>query len=296
MSKKTLLTVLLLVGLPLSFVYADSTKEEEPIEKKWTVKGITGVNLSQTSLVNWSAGGENTIATNVYLNVAANYVKGKLSWDNDLSTEYGTTYTSSNKWVKSVDKLAIATKLGYKMSGKWYLSGLADFRTQYDKGYKDNKKEQYISKLLAPAYTNIAIGADYKPNKNLSVFMSPVTGKMTIVRDDYLSSIGAFGVKEGKKFRGEFGAYVKGDLSYEIMKNVTLLSKASLFTAYDKSFGNVDIIWENIISMKVNKLLTATINTNLQYDNDVKILDENGQGGAKVQFKELIGVGIAYKF
>ena len=49
--------------------------------------------------------------------------------------------------------------------------------------------------------------------------------------------------------------------------------------------------------MKVNKYLSASINTTLKYDDDVKITHEDGTiGGPKVQFKEMIGVGLAYNF
>ena len=38
-------------------------------------------------------------------------------------------------------------------------------------------------------------------------------------------------------------------------------------------------------------------NTTLKYDNDVKTFEEDGtKRGAKVQFKEILGVGVAYNF
>lgn len=272
--------------------------QEETETKKWTIKGITGLNLSQTSLVNWSSGGENTVAGNIYLNLSAHYKYGKYVWDNDFATDYGTTYTKQNGWVKSVDKLELSTKVGYEIAPKWYLSTLVDFKTQYDKGYKNPDDKNYISKFFAPAYTNIALGIDYKPTDNFSLFFSPVTGKMTFVQDDYLSGLGAFGVDPGDKFKGEFGTYLKANLSMKLMTNVDLISKADFFTAYNHNFGNIDVNWENVISMKINKFLTATIQTTLKYDDDVKQLDDDGKikGGAKVQFKEMIGVGIAYNF
>ena len=50
--------------------------------------------------------------------------------------------------------------------------------------------------------------------------------------------------------------------------------------------------------MKVNKFINANIYTNLQYDDLVKRYNSDGEkiGGARVQFKEMIGVGLAYKF
>lgn len=275
---------------------ADSTEVKK--EPKWTITGITGLNLSQTSLINWSAGGENTVATNVYFNLATQYKKDKHNWENNLSTELGATYTQQQKWVKSVDKLDFASKYGYNIAPKWRLGALGDFKTQFLKGYKKPTDTHYISRLFAPAYLNTAIGFDYKPNDYFSLFLSPITAKMTFVNDDFLSNAGAFGVEPGKKFRFESGAFLKTAFNKEIFKNITLMSKLDLFTAYNKSFGNIDVNWENVIGMKVNEYISATIHTNLIYDDDIKQLDDNGQiiGGAKIQFKEMIGVGLSYKF
>lgn len=49
--------------------------------------------------------------------------------------------------------------------------------------------------------------------------------------------------------------------------------------------------------MKINKVLSATLNMTLKYDNDVKTFtDEGVERGPKVQFKEILGVGLAYNF
>ena len=288
----------LILGLTLAIASMGYAQDKEEDNKVWTIKGVAGLNASQTSFVNWSAGGDNTVALNAFFNVGAHYKKGKYVWDNDLSAEYGSTYTKSNSWVKSVDKFEFSTKFGYEIANKWYLSALADLKTQFDKGYKNPNDDNYISKFFAPAYSNLSLGFDYKPYSNLSVYMSPITAKMTFVADSYLSDLGAFGVDKGDRFRIEAGAYSKVSYTKEIMKNVTLISKLDLFTAYDKSFGNVDINWENVINMKVNKFLSANIHTNLLYDNDIKEYDAEGNrsSGAKVQFKEMIGVGISYNF
>ena len=54
--------------------------------------------------------------------------------------------------------------------------------------------------------------------------------------------------------------------------------------------------------MKVNKLISATLSTQLIYDDNVIIeLDKNQDGviessGPRVQFKEILGIGISYSF
>ena len=55
--------------------------------------------------------------------------------------------------------------------------------------------------------------------------------------------------------------------------------------------------WDVLINMKINKYLNATLNTTLKYDNDVKTINDEGEKrGAQVQFKDILGIGVAYNF
>ena len=263
---------------------------------KWKIKSVAGLNLSQTSFSNWSGGGENSFATNAYLNAGAYYRNNKVAWDNDLSLEYGIIHTNENGWRKNVDKIDVASKYGYAASKTLFYTALVDFKSQFDKGYNYPNKTQYVSNFMAPAYSTVSIGMDYKPRKDFSAYLSPLTGKFTIVLDDSLSHIGAYGVEIDKNLRPEIGAYAKFTYNADIMKNVNLISKIDLFTAYDENFGNIDVNWEVLLSMKVNKYLTASLSTTLKYDDDIKYIDADGiKHGPRIQFKEIFGLGISYK-
>jgi hypothetical protein len=165
-----------------------------------------------------------------------------------------------------------------------------------------------------------AIGLDYKPDNYFSMFVAPITGKITIVKDQTLANQGAYGVekatydtqgnmlKEGSKSRSEFGGYLriiysKNEFKGEFLKNLSFTSKLDLFSNYLHNPQNIDISWENNLAMKVNKYINVTFNTHLIYDDDIKVgNDTNNDGtidkftGPKVQFKEILGVGLAYKF
>lgn len=276
---------------------SEEKKDDKLEDGKWYLKGVTGLSVSQTSLTNWSAGGENAVAGNAYLNGSLMRKTGNWLWANALSLEYGLTNTKSQSTQKVTDKIDFSTQLGYSTNDKWYYTIMGDLKTQFYKGYNYPDKTNYISKFFAPAYSNLSAGLEYRPNQNYSVYFSPTAGKLTFVEDDYLSSIGAFGVDPGDRFRAEFGTYLKARAEKTIMENVNAISTIDFFTAYDSSFGNIDINWDLLISMKINKLLTATVNTSLKYDDDVKSVDDDGvMHGPKVQFKEIIGIGFAYNF
>lgn len=275
--------------LPLTLV----AQEEEG----WSHNGLAGFNLSQTAFTNWSAGGENTVADNIYFNGSLNYKKDKLSWTNDLSANYGQNFTDNTGWRKSIDNLNFASKLGHQITETVYYAALLDFKSQLADGYKYTDDDKtLVSKFLTPSYLNLSVGIDYKPNSHIAVYYSPVAGKLTMVTDTLLSE--AYGIDAGKKVRPQLGSIFKVNVDYTFFEDkVTLKSVLDLFTAYDDTFGKVDVNWDVLIGYNLTKLLTLTFQSTLKYDDDIKTVDSEGNiRGAKVQFKEMVGLGISYKF
>ncbi len=198
--------------------------------------------------------------------------------------------------VKSSDKIDFNSKLGYATSKHWSYTLLAGFKSQFGPGYNYPNTDVLISKFLAPAYINLALGMDYKID-NVSLFLSPATGKFTIVNDNALSAAGSFGVDPGKKFRSEFGAMLKINAKKEVLKNVTAQTKLDLFSNYFHNPQNIDVDWSVLISMKVNEYLSANLITQLIYDDDVKIVDpKTGKSAPRVQFMEMFGAGLSLNF
>ena len=281
---------LLAALLPLTLV----AQEEE---EGWSHNGLAGFNLSQTAFTNWSAGGENTVADNIYFNGSLNYKKDKLSWTNDLSANYGQNFTQNTGWRKSIDNLNFASKLGHQINETVYYAALLDFKSQLADGYKYTDDDKtLVSKFLTPSYLNVSVGIDYKPNSHIAVYYSPVAGKLTMVTDTLLSE--AYGIDAGKKVRPQLGSIFKVNVDYTFFEDkVTLKSVLDLFTAYDDTFGKVDVNWDVLIGYNLTKLLTLTFQSTLKYDDDIKTVDDEGNiRGAKVQFKEMVGLGISYKF
>jgi len=268
----------------------------------WTFPGLAGLNFAQTAFVDWAEGGQNSIAENAFLQINANYKKQKMFWNNNLSAEYGMFYSEANKnynWRKNSDKLSVSSNFGYHAAKHWYYAAMLDFKTQFTKGYDypTDSTRAYVSNFLTPGYLIASIGANYIPNKYVSVYLSPTTVRFIFVSDTLLSA--KYGLDEGKKMKTEFGAYAKVINNFDIMKNVNLNSKLELFSAYE-TFGNVVVDWEMMLMMKVNKYINASIRTHVKYDDAVKstkIVDgEPIEGGPKVQFMDVIAVGFSYNF
>ena len=297
--KKFLLSLpILLVALG---IYGQDSTDSDTL---WKFSGSTSLNLSQLSLTNWAAGGDNSISGNALINLSANYAHEKTSWENKLVLGFGLIRQGTDPLRKSNDQIDFASKLGLKASDKWFYTALVGFNTQFAQGYDRPGEEDRlkISIFMAPGYLNLSLGMDYKPSDAFSLFLSPLSGKFTFVLDDELSAAGSFGLDPGEKTRAELGAYLKVAFKKEVLKNVTLDTKMDLFSNYLENPQYVDVNWDLLLTFKVNDYLAASLLTQLIYDYDIKFgEDTTGDGefdtfSDKVQFKELFGLGLTYTF
>jgi hypothetical protein len=164
-------------------------------------------------------------------------------------------------------------------------------------GYKYSKgSKELISKLLTPSYLNISVGLDYKPNSHIALYYSPVAGKLTMVADTAFAT--RFGIDTEKHVKAQLGSILKVNANYTFFEDKMVIKSAmDMFTAYDDSFGNIDVNWDLLIGYNLTKLLTLTCQSTLKYDDDIKTFHDDGStGSAKIQFKEMIGIGLSYKF
>jgi hypothetical protein len=269
--------------------------------KSWFINGTGTLNLSQAAFSNWAAGGENSIGFDAAMNLKANYRHGRSAWANTIDLGYGFLFQGigdNAEYKKTNDKIELTSAYGYRLQeqGKWFATGLVNFKTQFSAGYSYPDDSTVISKFMAPGYLIAGVGITYSPVKWVYFYLSPASVRMTFVMDDTLSAQGQFGVDPGKNMRTEFGAYFRADMNKDLAKNINLASTLELYTNYLKNFGNIDVNWNLMLTMKVNKWLAASITTQVIYDDDINISNTGGTGGPKTQFKELLGIGLTYTF
>jgi hypothetical protein len=90
--------------------------------------------------------------------------------------------------------------------------------------------------------------------------------------------------------------YSKNDFKGEFFKNVSFTTKVDLFSNYSKDPQNIVVNWETLIALKVNKYISVNLSTQLIYDDKIKIADKKNIAKPRIQFKEILGIGFAYKF
>ena len=241
---------------------------QETEESAWDFSGVVGLNASATGLVNWAAGGNNNVNGVAFGKLRLLYNESDISWETNLNLEYGLSYIDQkfDPFQKSSDVIDFKTKLGWQFHKSWYLTAAAGFKSQMDLGRAYNGTEAedlIISKFLAPSYTDISVGIDWKPNSIFSLYLSPVAGKITtaVVSDamnakyadmyaledgglrqamqekyatwSYSKVANADGTydKIYKNVKGELGLTFKGAINYTY-KDLKIITSLGLFTPY----------------------------------------------------------------
>lgn len=276
---------------------AKTIKKEGADTISWRRGGIYNLNLAQGSLSNWAAGGDDfSLTLTSYLNLFSFYKKDKHSWDNTLDFNFGYVNTTSLGSRKNDDRLDLLSKYGYALDSMWNVSALANFRSQLARGYTypENVKT-FSSAFLSPAYILTSIGFDYRPGPSFSFFISPVTSRWVIVKNDSLSARGLYGVEPGRHSRSEFGAFASANYIKTISKSLQYRGRLDLFSNYKHNPQNIDLFMTNVFSVTISKILTANWNLDLIYDDDVRLFGKSGESPA-LQIKSLVGAGLQVKF
>jgi len=272
----------------------------------WKKVNKFGLNISEVAFVNWNAGGDNSVSALASADFVRNYKFRYLSWNNEAQLRYGLNAQEGRKLRKTDDQIRLSTTLSFRRDTitNWYYSVKANFRTQFSNGYKYPDRETPISRFMAPGYLFVGVGTSYIPPKDqFNLYISPATMKSTFVLDEVLSNQGAFGVEKGERLFLELGFLITNTWETEIARNVLMNHRLNLYTDYLRSFGNIDVDWELNFNLKVNEYLNANIGTHIIYDDDIKFDEEIADDGtvidpgvAKIQFKQLLGVGLLYSF
>ena len=238
-------------------------------EKAWKFDGVVGLNAAATGLVNWAAGGNNNVNGVAYAKLHLLYHKDAIAWETNFDTDFGLSYIDQpeDPFQKSSDNIKLATKFGWEFKESWYLTALGSFQSQYALGRSyEAGYNPAISKWLAPSYTDISVGIDFKKSVNgadFSVYLSPIAGRIstawvsnamnTKINNEYAAEFGALGAydfrndlqqrygtyksdattgdKIFRDFRAELGLSLKGAIAYKY-ENLTLSTTLGLFTPY----------------------------------------------------------------
>ncbi|MBC8192139.1 MAG: DUF3078 domain-containing protein [Candidatus Marinimicrobia bacterium] len=275
--KAILILTILMLGLALA-------QDEAPSPWKNSVKG--GLNLTQTGFDNWSAGGQNAFAWQMNLNYSFVQNLEKTTWSHKGKFLYGATKTGNKELRKSVDEIKMESVLTYKLGSKINPFVAVTGETQFDAGYDYSTDSSFqISAFLDPGYFRESIGVGYAINENLGTRLG-LSFKQTVTSDYPAPYADDPKTTEIETLRSEIGAESVTDFTYNVSENTEYVSKLELFSAFS-SFSNMDVNWDNTLTVKVSEYINMNVNFKMVYDKDVS---------EKRQIKQSMAFGVNYTF
>ena len=270
----------------------------------WDLGGNGTLGFTQMFLSNWKAGGRSAFSFLTVLKGYANYSNdSKLKWENSAEFRNGWIRQGGDieQTQKNDDKLELISRLGVNAFKDWYYSTEIDFKTQFFNGYNYPNDSVPISTYMSPATTFIKLGFDYKPNKNFSLFLSPITAKNVFVRDTALVDQTKYGVSAHSRSFWEPGLNIDLRYKLDVTPRISYETKYKMFLNYQQPFKKVDINWENTIVAQLTNRISMTFMLYMLYDDNVTFpTGKFANDGTEIykpkwQTKELTTIGFSYK-
>ena len=253
MNKKVIFTALLLLTISFGFSQTKEELETQKNEKQaeanaaqkeadaiqaqldalpgWKKGAFGTIGGSLSNFNNWySQGSPNNSSGNIGININAfaNKLEPGYFWRNSL--------TANLAWVKLDDKdnpadddsfrpttdvFNVSSLYGYKLSEKWAVSTLGEYRTTILDNFND------------PGYLDVGVGVTWTPIDNLIVVMHPLNYNFVFAKNDAV-------------FESSLGAKIVADYTRQIGA-VAFKSNLSLFQSY-KSSDLSNWTWNNNFS------------------------------------------------
>jgi len=287
------MAALLLVVLFLTPIDGFAQDAEPKVDPQaWQKSLVTKLAGSQATFQNWAEGGINTLALSS--GVDGRWQKNYGRWNRryDLRLAFGAVKQDTLDFRKAED--IIRLQATYKHTGSGSLSAFTptaafNARSQFAPGYNFDKNQfkvkrplpQKVSDFMSPGVFTQALGMTYQYRPWLSQRVG-LGGKQTVVLIERLRELYNMDIDE--KVRVEFGLEAYTELEKELAENIHLKSTLGLFAAFNQP-EHPDLLWENMLTMKVNSWLQFNVEWAVLRDKDVS---------DRFQFKEVFTVGIVY--
>ena len=275
--------------------FAESSSAQDSLETAHWTKDLVGkLAGSQAGFQNWAEGGINTLAFTIGLDGKAERQGGNWNQKHTVKLSFGLVRQDTLDFRKAEDLIRFSSTFSYSGSGVWdhfhpTIALLA--RTQFAPGYNFDKNPfgdgrtppVQVSALLSPGTFTQSIGMSYQPKPWISQRLG-IAAKETVVLDKEFREL--YNLEANSTARFEAGLDAFTDFDKELFTNVVYKSTLGLFAAYNKP-DKPDMIWENVINMKVNSWLHVNFEWVMLFDTDVS---------KSAQLKEIFSVGISYHF
>lgn len=261
----------------------------------WQASLVGKLAASQAGYRNWQEGGINTVAFTVSTSGEASRTVGAWAQNHEGRLAFGLIGQEFDQkafsFRKADDVIRFSSSLQY--DGEGFFSTFnptvaATARTQFAEGFNydedplglDRPLPAKVSDFLSPGTFTQAIGLTYQPAEWFKQRVG-VGVKETVVLIDRLRPL--YGVDPDQSVRLEAGLEARTEVDRVIMENVRLQSALALFAAFNQP-DQPDALWENVVTMQVNRYLSVGLEFVTLYDQDIS---------RRAQIKEVLTLGVS---
>ncbi len=278
-----------------AFTYAaeeDSVATEEQPSGPWRLDIIGRLAASQTGSQNWVDGGANVLTSTLALESKIVHLANKWTQTHETKFALGALKQDTLAFRKATDEIRIRSSFEYKGEGifqKIKPTIASDIRTQFTTGYNYQKnpfegEDQVparVSNFFAPATFVQTLGFTYSKKEAFKQRLG-VGAKQTVVGVEKIRQLHNMDPDQSVRF--ELGVESRTNIEGELFENVHLKSSLGFFAAFNKP-DLPDLLWENEVSMRVNKWLGFRFEFKALYDRDVT---------TELQLQEALSLGMTY--
>jgi len=271
---------LIFITIQIAFSQPDTTKAPS----NWTPEGVTGINISQVSLTNWTQGGESSFTWTLFGNFGLTYADSSWKIANKLKIAYGMTKLGSKDFRNNDNELYFETVVAYKIN--WAVDPFFSntIRTVIANAFDYTKTpEERISSFFDPGYITQSLGFTFDKLKGFTTrlgigLQETFTNTFRQYSDDKKTN------DKVEAFKLETGIESVTEGSYTLAENLLHTSKLRLFGRLNE-LDYWDVRWDNTSTAKINSFLNVNLNILMIY--------ERAQS-PKTQLKEALQIGLTY--
>ena len=273
------------------FSEAKAAAERRKLRKQRNTTTLElGLNITQTKFDNWAAGGANTFSGLGLLKFNHQYKKESVALTTSFESRYG-MQVIDGVVSKNMDFFNSSFTASRNFSKNWAYSGNIGVRSQWSKGYRTPTDKVVVSNIFSPGYVTFGLGFTYQALKKfpLRLTINALNNSNTVVLNDSLSNIGAYGVDPGKKIKMTFGSSIKAELKQPIYKDKVIYT---LYAYYSTNYEQNNYVeWHNTLQYNLTKVINLQAFTRMLYNEPQKT-----PYGNPLQWFYSFNIGIGYTF
>ena len=259
---------------------------------KWTNEYSLSGNQSYFSK-NWKSGGVNNLAGNTVYITKGLYKKKNMSAAFTGDFRFGLQKNVVDSFTrKTQDLIYLDGNYSHEINQRWMGFGSLNLVSQFGPGFDYANRRKFVSSFLAPGYLTEAIGFQYKKAQILNARFGLLAMKQSLVINEEVygqTDSVRYGVTKGEHVRNEVGMQLQVSFDKEIIKQLTFKGRYQGFVSYQQ------IAKPKVFDHRFDILLTYKINKWLSFTGSIIILRDIDQD-PKIQFSQVLGLGLNYKF